>query len=115
MNTKRNTTLTFFIFKAKKRRSFIGACIELGIVQEGDSIAEVKNDLEEAAKGYVETVRKEKLSDTLLNQTLPKELMSAFEDYLEDMTAVRKKKSLHKPSLTAAEISTRTVADLCYV
>ena len=107
--------MTFFIFKDKESESFIGACIELGIVKEGESLLEVKNDLEEAAKGYVETICKHDLSEKLLNQTLPKELMDLFKKYLNSMVSNFNDKPLkNQAPLETAEVSTRTVSDLCY-
>lgn len=67
-------------------------------------LEQVQTDLEEASKGYVEAVIKNKLSDTLLNdQKIPAEYKKIYEKYLEYLEATLKQ--LNKKQKTRARIN----------
>lgn len=78
-NTKKKGMLRFFIYYDKKEKEFVGVCIDLGIIKCGDNPYYVEKDLTEAAMGYIETIGKENLPDTLLNQKPPQEYLDIFE------------------------------------
>ena len=67
-NTLRNGQVRNVIFK--EGNSFFGAALEFNIVESGDSPQEVMILLDNAIKGYVESAQKNKLSPSVLNQTV---------------------------------------------
>lgn len=111
MNTKEAGTLNFFIYKEYKADDYIGACLELGIVKEGKELDQVKSDLEEAAKGYVITICENNLSDDLLNQQPPEEILQAFNKYISVLST--RKVPPENQKFQNASVLTLQVADLC--
>lgn len=81
MNIKKNTyrsgRLHFYFFKSK-RKGYIGACLELCIVEEGRDLELVRLKTLAAAKEYLMMVCSKKLGQHLLNQELPEEIIEEF-------------------------------------
>ncbi len=65
-NTKKRGVFEFLVYPDEKR--FVGVCLTLNIIEEGESPKELLENLEEAAFGHLEVVRKENLSNKLLNR-----------------------------------------------
>jgi predicted RNase H-like HicB family nuclease len=65
-NTKKRGVFEFLVYPDGKR--LVGVCLTLNIIEEGESPKKLLRSLEEAAFGYLEVVRKENLSDELLNR-----------------------------------------------
>jgi|SRR3989338_829563 len=83
-NTKEQGALSFFIFFDNKEKEYAGFCIELGILKFGSSLAQVREDLQNAAKGYVETVVKHNLSVALLSDhNIPDEYKQIYQSYIK--------------------------------
>jgi len=82
VNTKKQGVLRFFIYQDGKTKEFVGLCIDLGIVKFNKNLVKLKTDLDEAAKGYVETIIKRNLDEKLLNQTLPAGYLNLYNKYL---------------------------------
>ena len=55
------------------------ACIDFAIVREGNDVMKLVNDVRNASIHYLENICKNNLSDKLLNQTLPKKYIHAYE------------------------------------
>lgn len=80
-NTKHGGTIRFFIYKEGKK--YVGVCLDLDIVEEGKDIEKLKESLGEAARGYVETIIKEEMNESLLNQHAPKKYWEKYRSYLK--------------------------------
>ena len=80
-NTKKNSVLRFMIFKEKTDIVYTGICVDLAIVKEHKDIIQLRKDLENSAKGYLEVINKNKLSDNFLNQeqNLPDKYLQLYE------------------------------------
>ena len=70
INTKTQGLYEFFVYPEQGR--FVGVCLTLDIVEEGNNLHDVFNSLIKAAHGHVETVIKNGLNDSLLNRPAPK-------------------------------------------
>lgn len=58
---------------------YVVACIDFAIVREGNDVMELITEVRNASISYLENVCKNDLSDKLLNQTLPKKYVNAYE------------------------------------
>lgn len=101
-NTLRSGSVRIIIFKDKK--DWVGAVLELNIVETGDDPKTLMLSLEEAIQGYVYVIAKECLDERLLNQKPnPK-----YEKMWNDFTLRRHSKSV--PSIYSANmLSLRTL------
>lgn len=52
---------------------YVGVCLTFDIIVEGENYDEVRQELMDAATLHIETVRKNNLSEELLNRHAPKE------------------------------------------
>lgn len=84
-NNKRKGQYRFFIFMEPDTDEYTGICIELALVKVHKDPDRLKEDLINAAKGYVEVVVEDELPDKLLNQkqNLPKKYLRLFEEYAD--------------------------------
>ena len=80
-NTKYDGVIRFFIYKEGSK--YIGVCLDLDIVEEGRDIEKLKKSLSEAARGYVETIIKKEMDESLLNQHAPKKYWEKYRFYLK--------------------------------
>lgn len=71
MNTKEKGLVEFTIFE--EHSTFIGVCLTFDIVVEGANYEEVRQELIDAAKLHIETVKKNDLPVELLNRHAPQE------------------------------------------
>ncbi|OGZ06835.1 MAG: hypothetical protein A3D65_06765 [Candidatus Lloydbacteria bacterium RIFCSPHIGHO2_02_FULL_50_13] len=71
INTKENGTAEFTIFE--ENSTFVGVCLTFDIVVEGTNYEEVREQLIDAAKVHIETVRRNNLPVELLNRHAPAE------------------------------------------
>lgn len=85
MNTKTGGNLRFLIFREDPKGEYTGICYDLAIVKTDTDPERLQRDLNEAAMGYVTTVKQDNLPDTLLNQSdkLPREYQQRFTGYVE--------------------------------
>jgi hypothetical protein len=83
MNTKNKGQISLLILENPKAKRYLGIVYELAIVLESDSLEQLKTDLIEASKGYVETVRKKELPDYLLYKPdqLPTEYKQLYDEF----------------------------------
>ncbi len=87
-NTLKNGSVRIIIFKDKK--DWVGAVLELNIVETGDDPQTLMLSLEAAIQGYVAVVAKERLNESLLNQKPNPE----YEKMWNDFTLRRRAKSI---------------------
>lgn len=111
-NTKKKGMLRFFIYYDKKEKEFVGVCVDLGIIKCGDNPYFVEKDLKEAASGYLETVTKENLPDSLLNQKPPQEYIEIFHK-ISNAIFNRKAQESSTVDLSEARTFVKTVPELC--
>ncbi|HEY5267937.1 MAG TPA: hypothetical protein VII94_02290 [Candidatus Saccharimonadales bacterium] len=80
MNTINKGQVNMVFIRDPIKDEFIGFCYEFAIVKYGDDLFDLKNDLIEASKGYLEAVSKIKASDKLLNMSdkLPSEFRDLY-------------------------------------
>jgi len=83
------------------------ACIDFAIVREGNDVMKLVNEVRNASINYLENVCKNDLSDKLLNQTLPKKYINAYEK-----AEVAKKPIVIKKKTSKAIKSPIGIADL---
>ncbi len=69
-NTKKRGTLHFMIYESGPRL-YTAVCFELGLVREGDDPLKLRGRISGLARKYLESVIKNNLDDSLLNQDLP--------------------------------------------
>ena len=102
-NTPHSGSVRVLIFKDKK--VWVGAVLELNIVETGDDPNTLLLSLEEAIEGYVRVIAKERLNERLLNQ----KPNPAFEKMWNDFALRRHTKSI--PSIFSANtLSLRALA-----
>ena len=102
-NTLHSGSVRILIFKDKK--VWVGAVLELNIVETGDDPSTLLLSLEEAIEGYVRVIAKEHLDESLLNQ----KPNPAFEKMWNDFALRRDTKAI--PSIYSANtLSLRSLA-----
>ena len=79
INTKTQGLYEFFVYPEQGK--FVGVCLTLDIVEEGESLQTVFNSLIKAAHGHIEMVTKDNLSDNLLNRPAPKLYWEKLEEF----------------------------------
>ena len=94
LNTLHSGSVRAIIFKEKK--DWVGAVLELNIVETGNDPQTLMLSLEKAIQGYVYCVTKERLDERLLNQKPNPE----YEKMWNDFTLRRHTKSI--PSIYSA-------------
>lgn len=70
-NTRRQGQFTVMVYKRSGERLFTGVCLELDLVDQHEDPSFLLRSLEEAAKGYVESVIQKVQSEDLLNRPAP--------------------------------------------
>ena len=88
--------IKFLIFKKKGDKLFTGVCLDFGMVIQGKTIDEVKNELQTASLGYLKTIRKEKLGEGLLNNQAEKKYFDLYNAFLESAKEEKPLKSAMK-------------------
>lgn len=78
-NILKNGSVRVIIFKDKK--DWVGAVLELNIVESGSNPQALMLSLEEAIQGYVYVVAKERLNEQLLNQKPNPEYEKLWNDF----------------------------------
>ena len=72
-NTRHHGRVTVLVFRRPKERLYTGACLELDLVDQHENPDFLQRSLEEAAKGYVESVIEKDQPEDLLNRPAPAE------------------------------------------
>lgn len=98
MNTHDKGQVSILIVEAKDKSHFLGICYDLAIVLEGDDEDTLVQDMIEAAKGYVQTVRENKMPIELLNKSemLPSEYKQLYEEFIDRIATKKAPKKLPK-------------------
>lgn len=96
-NTKEAGTVEFLVYK--EGGSFVGVCLTFDIIEEGSNPVELMKSIKEAAALHLETVRKNDLSDDLLNRYAPEEY---WEKYFEALRKVSLHSSKNSDFLVAS-------------
>lgn len=97
-NTKQSGTLEFLVFSVDKK--FIGVCLTLDIVEEGNDPTNLMESIKEAAEGHVRLVQEKNLDDSLLNRSAPEEYWKLYYQVLDSL----KKKAEQKSFISTAPI-----------
>ena len=79
MNNKNKGFLRFLI--CKEGKDFVAVCLDLNLIEYGKDPLELQKSIEEAAVSYLETVKKEKLPDSFLNQSAPEKYWKKWEKF----------------------------------
>lgn len=100
-NSYKKGIVTLFVYPENKK--FVGVCLELDIVEEGDNLEQVKESLLDAVKTHVKAVTKNKLSEGLLNRPAPKEYWDRFFNYIRSIERMKMNTAQHedKPVLVS--------------
>ena len=83
MNTTKRGSVTFLVYKKERDKLYTGVCLDFGIVIEDENLEFVQKELLKAAMGYLETVGKEKMDESLLNNQAPKKYFKIYEQTLK--------------------------------
>ncbi len=86
MNSKTSGILNFVIYQDPESKEYCGLCLELGLYDSSDNLETLKKNLIESAKGYVNTVTKDSLSDELLRV---EPTQSHLEIFKKSLTSLR--------------------------
>ena len=79
-NTKKKGTFRMVVLPSSNSGfKYVAACIDFAIVRESDNVLELVNEVRNASINYLNNVCKNNLSDKLLNQTLPKKYINAYD------------------------------------
>ena len=84
--------MEFLVYKDSK--TYVGVCLTLDIIEEGDDPVILMKSIVEAAEGYLDVVRKLNMSDDLLNRHAPKEY---WDKYRQAVTATSGTKRVRSP------------------
>ena len=91
MNTKHKGVINFLIYRDKGDSHYTAVCLNFDIVERGTDLELLKKSIEEAAALHLESVRENKLDDSLLNRSAPQkywkklyEAMVAYENMLKE-------------------------------
>ncbi|OHA19682.1 MAG: hypothetical protein A3C08_00410 [Candidatus Taylorbacteria bacterium RIFCSPHIGHO2_02_FULL_47_18] len=91
-NTKEKGTMEFLVYKDGK--TYVGVCLTLDIIEEGNDPATLMESIVEAAEGYLKVVRKLNMNDDLLNRHAPKEY---WDKYRQAVIATSGRKRVRSP------------------
>lgn len=80
-NTAVQGSATIFIYKSAKK--YIGVCLELDLVDDGDTREEVAERMKQNVVSYVAYIRKRHFDKALLNRPAPKKYWKKFFQYLQ--------------------------------
>ena len=83
-NTLKNGSVRVIIFKDKKE--WVGAVLELNIVETGNDPQVLMLSLEEAVRGYVEVSAKHRLDVSVINQKPDPEYEKMWNDFMRRKT-----------------------------
>lgn len=88
-NTKEKAHFTLFIYPTKS--GFIGVCLELDIVDNGDDLRELEARMKKSVESYVRRVcSNDKFDGSHLNRHAPRKYWLAFFRYLDKLRRVEK-------------------------
>lgn len=88
-NTKERGTLLFLVYG--KEKHYIGVCLTLDIVEEGDDPQKLMDSIVESAMGHVRLVQEKNLDDALLNRPAPQEYWDIYLAMLQEMQRMEQK------------------------
>lgn len=89
INTKTQGLYEFFVYPEQGK--FVGVCLTLDIVEEGENLQDVFNSLLKAAHGHVEMVIKSNLNDNLLNRPAPQAYWNKLQEFKKQKTLAEEK------------------------
>ena len=81
-NTKNKGNIEYVVYKSGK--NYVGVCLTFNILEEGDNPKELSDSLQEAALLHLEVVRKNNLSDDLLNRYAPEKYWKIYFDSIKE-------------------------------
>lgn len=99
-NTKKKGFYEFFVFP-KKRGHYVGICLTLNIVDEGEDPQKIMKDIISAAIGHIKIVINKNLSDELLNRPAPKEYWNRYEEFIRQGQETEKGKRLWEGAIAS--------------
>ena len=77
-NKKQGIARILIYFKKDK---YIGVCLDFDIIEEADSKEETIKQINEATRGYIINICKNKLDDKLLNRPAPEKYWKIYKEY----------------------------------
>lgn len=93
-NTYNFGKLTFLILKEKQ--SYTGVCLEFDLIVNAPTPEEAREHIEDLASGWLENVRKNNLSEGLLNKRAPQKYWKMAEQMEKEIEAEKIARSAHK-------------------
>ena len=92
-NTKKSGTARIIIIpgKDKGKDKFTAVCLDFDIIEEAKSFKQVSKQINEAVRGYIENIWKNKLSDDLLNRHAPEKYWKKYDQYRKFLDARKEK------------------------
>lgn len=92
-NTKEKALLHFAIIPGQKKGWYLAICFELGLIEEGKDIFNLRDRINKVSREYFKIVQKDdELSDDLLNQSLPKKYDKLLEKIKEEIKSEKLRK-----------------------
>lgn len=101
-NTKKMGVARTIIFKEGKK--YKAVCLDLDIIEEGDSQDEVRELIKESIIGYIENVCKNGLDEKLLNRHADEKYWKMFRDYLKKIQKPQINESIGNTSMFTMNI-----------
>lgn len=82
-NTKQKGTLEFLVYLEATK--YVGVCLTLDIVEEGEDPKKLMESIVESAMGHVKLVQLKNLDDALLNRPAPQKYWKIYNKVLEEL------------------------------
>ena len=81
-NTKKKGNIEYVIYKSG--RQYVGVCLTFNILEEGVDPEKLKESIQEAALLHLDVVRRNNLSDDLLNRYAPEKYWKIYFDSIKE-------------------------------
>ena len=95
LNTKEKGVMEFLVYKEKN--TFVGVCLTFDIVEEGNNPVLLMKSIRESAELHLKTVRKNNMSNDLLNRYAPKEYWEKYFKVTDQIKTQSKKNTNNYP------------------
>ena len=95
LNTKEKGVMEFLVYKEKN--TFVGVCLTFDIVEEGNNPVLLMKSIRESAELHLKTVRKNNMSNDLLNRYAPNEYWEKYFKVTDQIKTQSKKNTNNYP------------------
>ena len=82
------------VFVMKEDDSFVGVCLEFGLVIREDSLQKAQEVIKDLTEAHIENVLKNKLSEKLLNRSAPQKYWDIYEHIISQEEKLVKSKEV---------------------